>query len=237
MIPVTHTQLSLLKAIKGHLTYTQALKEIQASETELTKALKDRRILLINGTPSFQIRRCPCPEVIHLAGTLRPIAASYLSTILELLLNSLVSQQQKHDSASVRLLADALQDDHDIRPPVTRQVMSWFGDVDEHRWKMDAPSVLKQVGIGILRTYRVSHFLLLGPLGSLTDYKHDPIDENEFLDKWRNAVGDTFATQTDLSLLSVRSFRPPFGSQLMIAAHRGIILYRQSGNHTPLRTN
>ena len=42
------------QAKKGYLTYAQALTEIQASETELTKALKDRRILLINGTPSFQ---------------------------------------------------------------------------------------------------------------------------------------------------------------------------------------
>ncbi|KAF9648550.1 hypothetical protein BDM02DRAFT_3155665 [Thelephora ganbajun] len=154
------------QAKKGYLTYAQALTGIQASEAELTKALKDRRILLLNGT-------------------LRPIAASYLSTILELLLNSLVSLQQKHDSASVKLLADTLQDDHDIRPQVTKQVMGWFGDVDERQWKMEIPSVLKQVGIGILKSYR-----------------HDPIDEKEFLDKWRNAVGDTFASQADLSLLS-----------------------------------
>lgn len=91
--------------------------------------------------------------------TLRPIAGSYLSTILELLLNSLVSLQQSHDSASVKALADVLQDDHDIRPLVTRQVMGWFGNVSEDRWKMDVPSVLKQVGMGILRAYRVFRVL------------------------------------------------------------------------------
>jgi hypothetical protein len=37
---------------KAYLTYAQALTEIQASEAELTNALKDRRILLINGSPS-----------------------------------------------------------------------------------------------------------------------------------------------------------------------------------------
>jgi len=63
--------------------------------------------------------------------------------------------------------------------------MGWFGDVDEHHWRIDAPSVLKQVGVGILRAYR-----------------HDPIDENEFLDKWRSVVGDTFASQAELPLLS-----------------------------------
>lgn len=175
--------------------------------------------------------------MIHLLGTLRPIAASYLSTILELLLNSLVSLQQKQDSASVRLLADTLQDDHDIRPQVTKQVMSWFGDVDEHLWRMDVPSVLKQVGMGILRTYRVLHVLLCGSISSLTHYKHDPIDENEFLDKWRSAVGDTFALQADFSLLSVRPFRLSFQNPSLIAVNRETILHRLSFNHTPLQTS
>lgn len=194
---------SFRKAKKGYLTYDQALTETQASETELTKALKDKRILLINGSPSFRSRRYLCPEVVDLLGTLRPIAGSYLSTILELLLNSLVSLQQRHDSASVKLLADTLQDDHDIRPQITKQVMHWFGDVDEHHWRMDVPSVLKQVGMGILRAYRV-RCVLRGSLKSLTDQKYDPIDEDQFLDKWKNAIGDTFASQANLCLLSVR---------------------------------
>jgi len=183
------------------------LTGIQASEVELTKALKDRRILLVNGSLSFQIHSSPRPEVIHLVGALRPIAPSYLSTILELLLNSLVSLQEAHDSASVKVLAAALQDEHDIRPQVTNQVMGWFGDVDEHCWRMDAPSVLKQVGLGILRTCRVLCVLQPISFKSLTRWKHDPIDGNEFLDKWGNAVGDTFASQVDLSLLSVRPFQ------------------------------
>lgn len=191
------------KVKKGYLTYAQALTETQASEVELTKALKDRRILLINGNPLFQSRQCLRPEIVALIGTLRPIAASYLSAILELILNSLVSLQQVNDSASVKLLVGALQDDHDVRPQVTRQVMGWFGDVDAHQWKMDVPSVLKQVGMGILRVYRVRR-IICRPLNSLTVYKHDSIDEKEFLDKWKNAVGDTFASQVDLSLLSVR---------------------------------
>jgi hypothetical protein len=55
----------------------------------------------------------------------------------------------------VRVLADVLQDDHEIKPQVTKQVMAWFGDVDEYHWRMDVPSVLKQVGMDILRAYRV----------------------------------------------------------------------------------
>ena len=137
----------------------------------------------------------------------------------------------------MKLLADTLQDDHDIRPQVTTQIMGWFGDVGEYYWRMDVPSVLKQVGVGILRTFRVSCFLLRGSLKSLTNYKHDPVDENEFLDKWRNAVGDTFASQTDLSLLSVRLLRGLLQFLPLIAANRETILHRPSHNHTPLQTS
>jgi len=137
----------------------------------------------------------------------------------------------------VKLLADTLQDDHDIRPQVTTQTMDWFGDVDEYHWRMDVPSVLKQVGVGILRTFRVSCFLLRGSLKSLTSYKHDPIDENEFLDKWRNAVGDTFASQAELSLLSVRPLRSSLQGPLLIVVNRETILCRQSRNRTLLRTS
>lgn len=102
--------------------------------------------------------------------------------------------------------------------------MGWFGDVDEYHWRMDAPSMLKQVGVGILRAYRVSCFLPRGSPKSLTSWKHDPIDENEFLDKWRNVVGDTFASQAELPLLSVRPFRPSREALLFIAVDRGTIL-------------
>ena len=68
------------KTKKGYLTYAQALTETQASEAELTMALKDRRILLINGSPSFQSRQCPRPEVVDLVGTL---ASSWLGVPLK----------------------------------------------------------------------------------------------------------------------------------------------------------
>jgi hypothetical protein len=104
----------------------------------------------------------------------------------------------------VRLLADTLQDDHDIRPQVTNK--SWAGSAT---WTNTTGGwmfrlCLSKSGWASSGLIGYRHVLLRGLLKSLTDYKHDPIDENEFLDKWRNAVGDTFASQADLSLLSVR---------------------------------
>lgn len=77
--------------------------------------------------------------------------------MLELLLNALVALSQSHEAASVIELTSALEDDHEIKREVTSQVMSWFGDVILDKWKMDVNAVLKQVGLGILRAYRVSH--------------------------------------------------------------------------------
>lgn len=147
-------------------SYDQARSEIQASEAEFSRGLKDRRILVLEGQ-------------------LRPIAPAHLSTILELLLNYLISLSLSHQAAAVEELVSVLDDEHEIPRAVSNQVISWFGDVKEGLWKMDADAVIRELGIGILR-----------------HHMHNPISENEFLKKWTNAVGDTFEPSVKLSLLS-----------------------------------
>ena len=91
--------------------------------------------------------------------TLRPIAPTYLHTILELLLTYLVAMGQPHDAASVVELASALESEHDVRREVTLQIMQWFGEVSgakgEQLWNMDISGVVRQVGLGLLRNHRV----------------------------------------------------------------------------------
>ena len=88
---------------------------------------------------------------------LRPIAPSHLTTILELLLNSLVSLSLSHEAAPVEDLAAALEQDHEVRRDVTRQVMAWFGEVKAGLWTMDVDAMVKEVGVGILRAYKASY--------------------------------------------------------------------------------
>lgn len=85
------------------------------------------------------------------------MSPSYLHTVLELLLTCIVSTQQKHDSALITELAKALAE-HEIQTRVTEQVMGWFGEMnsEEGRWKMDVDSVVREVGLGTLRHYKVS---------------------------------------------------------------------------------
>jgi sister chromatid cohesion protein DCC1 len=137
-------------------------------------------------------------------GQLRPIAPAHLSTILELLLNYLISLSLSHQAASIEELISALADEHEIPRAVSNQVISWFGDVNEGLWKMDIDAVIRELGVGILRHHRVRLFLRLSLPVSDARHQHNPISENEFLKKWRNVVGDTFEFSVKLSLLSVR---------------------------------
>jgi hypothetical protein len=69
----------------------------------------------------------------------------------------LVSLSQPHDAASVLELCRSLDFEHEVRREVTLQVMRWFGHVDDadERWEMDVEKVVRQVGLGILRQYKV----------------------------------------------------------------------------------
>ncbi|KAF8974485.1 sister chromatid cohesion protein Dcc1 [Flammula alnicola] len=140
-------------------TYQDARAEIQASDAELDKGLKDRRILIINNE-------------------LRPIAPSYLNRLLELILNLLVSLSMKHTSVSVEELSSALADEHEVARGVSTQIMSWF-------------AVVKEVGLGILRNHR-----------------HEPIERDELLSKWKTQVGDTFESLVSLTLLAGNYIEP-----------------------------
>ncbi|KAI0768752.1 sister chromatid cohesion protein Dcc1 [Trametes elegans] len=153
---------------RPRFTYEDARRTIQASDAELDGGLRDRRVLILKGE-------------------LRPIAPSHLTTILELLLTSLVSLSLSHAAAPVTPLLSALEDEHEIRREVVRQVMAWFGDIEGGgaTWKMDADAVVREVGLGILRAH-----------------KDDPIAEGEFLGQWRKAVGDVFEDRVALPLLS-----------------------------------
>lgn len=93
------------------------------------------------------------------AGYLRPIAPAHLNTILELLLNYLISLNLSHEAAPVDDLVSALIDEHDIPREVSNQVMSWFGQV-EGTWKMNPDAVVAEIGLGIIRHFKVLFFFL-----------------------------------------------------------------------------
>ena len=96
---------------------------------------------------------------------LRPIAPTYLSHLLELIINLLVSLSMKHNSVPVEDLISALADHHEVRRAVSKQVICWFGETKESKWAMDVVGVVKEIGLGIVRNHKVSKFGHLHFLG------------------------------------------------------------------------
>lgn len=92
---------------------------------------------------------------------LRPIAPSYLTRLLELILNLLISQSMKHDATPIEDLLTTLADDHDVPRAVSEQIITWFGDTKDGKWRMDILAIVKEIGHGILRNYRVIYLFLV----------------------------------------------------------------------------
>ncbi|KAJ7507903.1 sister chromatid cohesion protein Dcc1 [Mycena galericulata] len=150
----------------GGLTYAAARAAIQASDAELARGLRAHRILDVHGG-------------------LRPIAPAFLSSILESVLNLLVSQGMSPRAAPAEELAATLADESEISRAVSGQVMAWFGEVSrDGKWAMDVEAVVREIGLGILR-----------------QHKDDPISKGTLLEKWKLAVGDTFESSVSLPLL------------------------------------
>ncbi|TDL26230.1 hypothetical protein BD410DRAFT_572988 [Rickenella mellea] len=171
---------------RARYTYSDIKMDVQASDCELDRGLREKHVLVVNGE-------------------LRPISPSYLTTVLELLLTTLVSLSQSPDAASAVDLADALENDHEIRRDISMQVMSWFGELSSEavksamKWKADIEAIVRQVGLGILRAHS------------------EPLSQDELLKKWSDAVGDTFETKVSMAHLLGNYLSEPSAST---ASHR-----------------
>lgn len=117
--------------------------------------MKDRHILNINGDQCIPDLLVSTLTPSHYIGKLQPIAPSYLSLLLELILNLLVSLSLPYDGASVEELSSTLADEHEIAKGVSTQVMSWFGNIREGKWSMDINAVSREIGLNILRHHKV----------------------------------------------------------------------------------
>lgn len=69
---------------------------------------------------------------------------------------SLVSYGLPRREIPTARLQEVLEQDHEVHPSVTMQVMQWFGSVDGQTWSMDNAQAVRQVGIGLLKPYAVS---------------------------------------------------------------------------------
>ncbi|KAF8530392.1 sister chromatid cohesion protein Dcc1 [Hysterangium stoloniferum] len=125
-------------------------------------------------------------HILDIEGHLRPLSPSFLTQILETILTALVSQglPLPPNPVPIDRLTHHLDLEHEMPRLVTEQILPWFGVVNGNNWEMDPTAAVKQVGLGRLMTY-----------------KNDPPTIEHFLDQWRTAVGDVFASIVDIALL------------------------------------
>ena len=62
----------------------------------------------------------------------------------------------QHTSASVEALSAALAEGHEVSRAVSTQIMSWFGEIIDGKWKMDVNAIVREVGLGVLRNHKVT---------------------------------------------------------------------------------
>lgn len=80
---------------------------------------------------------------------------SYLTAVLEQMLNVIVASSFDHRKAPIAELVTTLWDEHEIPQAVANQVTSWFGKIKDGLWAMDVEKVVAEVGLGILRNHKV----------------------------------------------------------------------------------
>lgn len=130
---------------------------------------------------------------------------------------------------------DSLEKDDSIPREVTKQLVEWFGSSKgDGRWELDIVKVAKAVGSELLAGDRVSFTiryevascrLMTNPL--MLQNKVVPVDK--FVESWREAMGEQYAAQCDLSLLQVsRTIRARFDESLYGAQPQGTYLLNPS---------
>jgi sister chromatid cohesion protein DCC1 len=87
------------------------------------------------------------------------------------MLNLLVSLSMQHTSASVEALSAELAQGHEVSRAVSTQVMTWFGEIKDGKWKMDVNAVVREIGLGVLRNHKVlfhvSFFIYMSKLSDI----------------------------------------------------------------------
>ena len=118
---------------------------------------------------------------------LRPV----LSIILTVLSIHCTPQTEASDTTATIQAAVVVSElqDHDLSPVFSQELMGLFGKVQGAKWEADLVRIVREVGKGLLVV--VSH-------------RGRPV--NEFMQEWRESVGESYAELVDFKLLEVGHF-------------------------------
>lgn len=165
--------------------YTRAQLEsiIQASEDELSAAIKENNIVEVDG----DMLLLPEAELGALLALVLALITVHASSSLS---GSSVP-------VSVCAVAEALSEDHEVPSDLSRGVMGLFGTIDGDTWDADVQAMVRELGRGLLVQLEVGYHDCI--LQLLTQQEPHPVDE--FMIRWHQASTDDWSQHADITLL------------------------------------
>ncbi|KAJ1304701.1 hypothetical protein OPQ81_005840 [Rhizoctonia solani] len=136
-------------------------------------------------------------RVLDLGGTLRPLPASGLTEILVTLLLTIASTGLPRPPKPIPLvkLMQNIEDEFQVNPDVMEHIANWYGIItgenDKRMWEADIKAIIGEIGVGILRR------------------AEDAVEQVEFMERWKEQVGDMFTEHIDIALLDGNCLSTP----------------------------
>ncbi|QRV93859.1 sister chromatid cohesion protein [Ceratobasidium sp. AG-Ba] len=199
LVPTVPRLENILGHLKGCEYYDEESDE-ETYESNVNDPLRRRRVTfedlrsIVQASDTELESGLRKSKILNLNGTLRPLPPTRLLDILVLTLVTIASQglPEPPKPIPLRELSTHMEDDFQTSPAVMEQLASWYGCISkDNMWEMDVKAVVAEVGVGLLRD------------------EQTPKEEQEFLERWREQVGDMFAAHVDIALLEGNCLSTP----------------------------
>ncbi|KAG9050750.1 hypothetical protein FS837_002694 [Tulasnella sp. UAMH 9824] len=179
-------------AKRRRFTYNQVRGLVQASDVELERGLREKRVLQMDGY-------------------LQPLPSDELTKIISYILTLIPKHSWSPAAVPLAKLSSELLYEYEVPKTVTRQVCEWFGlvegDEGKEKWVMDQEKVVTEVGLGVLQKLCAVRMLLLARVVELSSpccllTKEEAKAEKDILTEWKDLVGDKFEAVVRMDLLA-----------------------------------
>lgn len=123
-------------AKRRRFTYNQVRGLVQASDVELERGLREKRVLQMDGY-------------------LQPLPSTELTKIISYILTLIPKHSWSPAGVPLAKLTSELLYEYEVPKTITRQVCEWFGlvegDEGKEKWVIDQEKVVTEVGLGVLQ--------------------------------------------------------------------------------------
>ncbi|KIO30690.1 hypothetical protein M407DRAFT_68864 [Tulasnella calospora MUT 4182] len=121
---------------RRRFTYNQVRGLVQASDVELERGLREKRVLQMDGY-------------------LQPLPSTELTKIISYILTLIPKHSWSPAGVPLAKLTSELLYEYEVPKTITRQVCEWFGlvegDEGKEKWVIDQEKVVTEVGLGVLQ--------------------------------------------------------------------------------------